>query len=183
MHYGPGMRQWILVLAAVGLAACSSGGGPTVEREVPDVIQVSSPAFAEGAPVPARFTCSGQDVAPPLAWSGVPQGAAELALVVDDPDAPRGTYVHWVLFHLDPGLTGLAEGRLPAGARQARNSGGKAGYSGPCPPAGAPHHYRFTLYALGQPLDLSDGAGLEDAVAAIERAATGQGRLTGTFGR
>ena len=177
------MRQWILVLAAVGLAACSSGGGTTVEREVADVIQVSSPAFAEGAPVPARFTCSGQDVAPPLAWSGVPQGTAELALVVDDPDAPRGTYVHWVLFHLDPGLSGLAEGQAPAGARQARNSGGKPGYSGPCPPAGPAHHYRFTLYALGRQLSLADGAGLDPAVEAIERAATAQGRLTGTFGR
>jgi Raf kinase inhibitor-like YbhB/YbcL family protein len=174
--------RWILALAAVGLAACSASG-PTVEREVADTIEVRSSAFAEGAPIPSRYSCQGQDVAPPLAWSGVPDGTAELALVVDDPDAPGGTYTHWVLFHLDPGLDGLAEGQLPAGARQARNSGGKARYSGPCPPGGPAHHYRFTLYALGQALSLPDGADLDEAVEAIGRAATAQGRLTGTFAR
>jgi Raf kinase inhibitor-like YbhB/YbcL family protein len=183
VQYRPRMRRWILALAAAGLAACTPGGAPTVEREVPDMINVTSSAFAEGAPVPPRFSCHGQDVSPPLAWSGVPEGMAELALVVDDPDAPGGTYVHWILFRLDPGLTELAEGRPPAGARQARNSAGKARYSGPCPPRGPAHHYRFTLYALGERLQLPDGAGLDEAIGAIERAATAQGRLTGTFAR
>jgi Raf kinase inhibitor-like YbhB/YbcL family protein len=174
--------RWILALATVGLAACS-GSGPTVERKVADTMQVSSSAFTEGTPIPSRYSCQGQNASPPLAWSGVPAGTAELALVVDDPDAPGGTYTHWVLFHLDPDLTGLAEGQVPAGARQARNSAGKAGYSGPCPPPGPAHHYRFTLYALGQPLGLADGARLGAAVGAIGRAATAQGRLTGSFAR
>jgi Raf kinase inhibitor-like YbhB/YbcL family protein len=171
----------VAVLAAL-LAGCSRGA-PEVERDLADTITVTSTAMTEGGAIPARFTCVGADVAPPLAWSGVPSGAAELALVVDDPDAPRGTYVHWVVFHLDQGLDGLAEGSLPGGARQARNSAGKAGYTGPCPPSGPAHHYRFSLYALGQRLDLPDGAGLDEAVGAIDQAATARGRLTATFAK
>jgi Raf kinase inhibitor-like YbhB/YbcL family protein len=176
------MRRGIVVVITLGLglAACSRGA-PEVERDLADTITVTSTAMAEGGSVPARFTCKGADVAPPLAWSGVPPDAAELALVVDDPDAPGGTYVHWVVFHLDPGLDGLAEGALPAGARQARNSAGKAAYTGPCPPSGPAHHYRFSLYALGQRLDLPDGTDLDDAIPAIDRAAAARGRLTATF--
>jgi hypothetical protein len=177
------MRRGSLVLLGLCLAACSRGGSPEVGRELPGTITVRSPAFTEGAPIPARFTCAGADVAPALAWSGVPRDAVELALVVDDPDAPGRTYVHWVLFGLDPALPGLREGRLPPGARQARNSGGKAGYAGPCPPGGPAHHYRFTLYALGDHLDLPDRAKLDQALQAIGKAATAQGRLTGTFAR
>jgi Raf kinase inhibitor-like YbhB/YbcL family protein len=172
----------VAVSAALALAACSRGA-PEVERDLADTVKVTSTAITEGAAIPARFTCVDADVAPPLAWSGVPRGAAELALVVDDPDAPGGTYVHWVVFHLDPGREGLAEGSLPAGARQARNSAGKAAYTGPCPPSGPAHHYRFTLYALGERLDLPDGAGLDDAVRAIDRTATARGRLTATFAK
>jgi Raf kinase inhibitor-like YbhB/YbcL family protein len=184
IHYLAGMRRGTVAALALGLglAACSRGA-PEVQRDLADTITVTSTAVAEGASIPARFTCEGADVAPPLAWSGVPRDAAELALVVDDPDAPGGTYVHWVVFHLDPGLHGLAEGALPTAARQARNSAGKAAYTGPCPPSGAAHHYRFSLYALGQPLDLPDRAGLDDAIRAIDRAATARGRLTATFAK
>jgi len=177
------MRRWITLVLVLGLAACGQGGSPGVLADLPNTIQVTSPAFAEGASIPRRFTCSGQDVAPPLAWSGVAGDATGLALVVDDPDAPRGTYVHWVLFHLDPELAGLDEGRLPPGARQGRTSAGEAGYTGPCPPGGPAHHYRFTLYALSRQLDLSDGARLDAALEAIGQAAMAQGRLTGTFSR
>jgi Raf kinase inhibitor-like YbhB/YbcL family protein len=177
------MRRGIVILLGLGLAACSRGGAPEVQRDLPDPIAVTSSAFAEGASIPPRFTCADAGVAPPLAWKGVPRDAVELALVVDDPDAPGGTYVHWVVFHLDPGLDGLPEGRLPGGARQARNSDGKAAYSGPCPPSGPAHHYRFSLYALGQRLDQPDGAELDAVVPAIDRAATARGRLTATFAR
>lgn len=174
----------VTVSAALALlAACSRGGAPQVEPDLADTITVTSSAMAEGASIPARFTCVDADVAPPLAWSGVPRDTAELALVVDDPDAPGGNYVHWVVFHLDPGLDGLAEGRLPAGTRQARNSAGKAAYAGPCPPSGPAHHYRFSLYALGQRVDLPDRAELDDAVRAIDQAATARGRLTATFAK
>ena len=173
----------VLLGLGLGLVACSRGGAPEVERDLADTITVTSTALAEGASIPARFTCADADVSPPLAWSGVPGETAELALVVDDPDAPGGTYVHWVVFHLDSGLTGLQEGQVPEGARQARNSGGEVGYTGPCPPSGPAHHYRFSLYALGNRLDLPDGADLEDAIRAIDQAATARGVLTATFAK
>jgi Raf kinase inhibitor-like YbhB/YbcL family protein len=165
------------------LAACSSGGGEArQEPALSEVISVSSPAFGNGAAIPARFTCAGKDVSPPLRWIGVPQGAAEVALVVDDPDAPRGTFVHWVVI-VDPDTERLAEGTVPAGARQLPNSAGKAAWAGPCPPGGPAHHYRFTVYALRRELVVAGDADPEAAVEAIEAAATARGRLVGTFGR
>ena len=175
--------RWLLVLGLTGLAACSSGAQPRAERALPEPISVSSPAFTAGAPIPRRFTCEGDNVSPPLGWSGVPDGTVEVALVVDDPDAPRGTYVHWVLLGLDPAGTKLAEATVPPGARQARNSAGKAAYTGPCPPGGPAHHYRFTIYALRRGADVAGDASPEAAITAIEAAATARGRLVGTFGR
>src|SRR5829696_9745244 len=103
--------RWLLVLGLAGLAACSSGAGtPRAERALREPITVSSPAFPAGAAIPQRLTCDGDNRSPPLAWSGVPPGTVELAVVVDDPDAPRGTYMHWVVVGLDPASTELAEG-------------------------------------------------------------------------
>jgi Raf kinase inhibitor-like YbhB/YbcL family protein len=175
--------RWLLVLSLAGLAACSSGGQPRTERALPEPITVSSPAFAAGAAIPRRFTCAGENLSPPLAWSGVPAGTVEVAVVVDDQDAPRGTYVHWVVVGIDPARTELAEGALPPGARQGRNSAGKAAYTGPCPPGGPPHHYRFTVYALQRKAEVGGDASPEAAIAAVEAAATARGRLVGTFGR
>jgi hypothetical protein len=176
--------RWLLALGLAGLAACSSGGGaPRTERALPEAITVSSPAFAAGAAIPQRFTCDGDNRSPPLRWSGVPAGTVEAALVVDDPDAPRGTYVHWVVVGVDPASTELAEGSDPAGARQVRNSAGKAAYTGPCPPGGPAHHYRFTVYALQRRAEVGADASPEAAIQAIEAAATARGRLIGTFGR
>jgi len=168
-------------LVCVGIVACR--GGSEVSTQVPDSISVASTAFADGAPIPALYTCRGDDVSPQLSWTGVPEGTGETALVVDDPDAPRGTFTHWVLFGLAPTTTELAEGAaasLPAGAKQAKNSAGRAAYMGPCPPSGT-HHYRFTVYALSGPLGLDDGAGLTEALTAIEKLAVAQGRLVGLF--
>jgi Raf kinase inhibitor-like YbhB/YbcL family protein len=176
--------RWLLVLSLTGLAACSSGDGqPRAERALPEPITVSSPAFTAGSSIPLRFTCDGDGVSPPLAWSGVPAGTVQVALVVDDPDAPRGTYVHWVVVGLDPANTKLAEATVPPGVRQVRNSAGKVAYSGPCPPGGPAHHYRFTIYALQRPPDVGDDARPEAAIQAIEAAATARGRLVGTYGR
>ena len=178
------MRRWVVVLGLAGLAACSSGGGePRQERALPERLTVSSPAFAAGGVIPRRFTCAGENLSPPLRWTGVPPGTAGVALVVDDPDAPRGTYVHWVVVGLDPAAGRLGEGTVPAGARQLPNSGGRAGWSGPCPPAGPAHHYRFTVYTLAREPDLPADAAPEAAVEAIEAAATARGRLVGMFGR
>jgi Raf kinase inhibitor-like YbhB/YbcL family protein len=149
----------------------------------PEPIAISSPAFTAGAAIPQRFTCDGDNRSPPLRWSGVPAGTVEVALVVDDPDTPRGTYVHWILVGLDPASTELAEGAVPPGARQVRNSAGKAAYTGPCPPGESPHHYRFTVYALQRRAEVGAYASPEAAIQAIEAAATARGRLVGTFGR
>jgi Raf kinase inhibitor-like YbhB/YbcL family protein len=176
--------RWLLALGLAGLAACSSGGGPPrTERALPEAITVSSPAFAAGAAIPKQYTCEGDNLSPPLRWSGVAAGTAEVAVVVDDTDAPRGTYVHWVVVGLDPSATELAEAVVPPGARQVRNSAGTAAYTGPCPPGGPAHHYRFTVYALQRKAEAGSDASPEAAIQAIEAAATARGRLIGTFGR
>lgn len=118
--------------------------------------KLSSPAFADGAEIPTRYTCDGDDISPRLTWSDVPDGARSLALVLHDPDAPRGSFTHWVVSDLPADLTELAEGSTQG--TQGRNSFGRTGYGGPCPPArDQPHRYRFTLYALDVPtIALSD---------------------------
>jgi Raf kinase inhibitor-like YbhB/YbcL family protein len=180
------MRRALLALPALGLALAACGGekvaGPP--PAAPDRIALTSPAFKADGTIPERFTCDGADVSPPLEWSGVPDDARELALLVEDPDAPGGTFVHWVLFKVKPGPTTLAEGAVPDGARQGTNSFGDAKYAGPCPPEGdAAHRYEFLLYALSSPLDLEAGAAAADVRAAVDDAALARGRLVGRFDR
>jgi Raf kinase inhibitor-like YbhB/YbcL family protein len=170
----------VIALVSIGVLLAGCGGGSEVKSDAPTGITVTSTAFAADQPIPATYSCRGENVSPPLAWTGVPDGAREIALVVDDPDAPNGTFTHWVLFGLPPATTSLEQGQVPSGARQAKNSRGHAAYDGPCPPSGT-HHYRFTVYALEMPLDLADGAGKEEALDAIGKQATAQGRLVGTF--
>jgi Raf kinase inhibitor-like YbhB/YbcL family protein len=149
--------------------AAAPAGGP---------LTISSPAFPDGAPIPVQYTCKGANTAPPLAWSA-PSGAA---LVVDDPDAPRGPYVHWVVVGILPGPGSTGDGQTPAGGSSLPNSAGQAGYSGPCPPAGTGvHHYRFTLYQLPATFQLPPGLGGPQAAQAIAQAAAGQAQFTGTF--
>jgi Raf kinase inhibitor-like YbhB/YbcL family protein len=175
------------VLAAALLSACGTPGPESDEVEpmdgidAPSVITVTSSAFEDGGRVPSRFTCDGEGVSPPLAWSGVPADAAAVALVVDDPDAPSGTFTHWVVLDLPPGTTSLDEDATPPGA-QARNSAGRAAWMGPCPPSGT-HRYRFTVVALGGRTGLAAGTALKDALAAVRDGAVAQGRLTATYAR
>jgi Raf kinase inhibitor-like YbhB/YbcL family protein len=149
-------------------------------------LTVNSSAFTEGGGIPARYTCEGQDVSPPLAWSGLPAGTKSLALIVDDPDAPdpkapKRTWVHWVLYDIPPTATSLPEGgALPSGIREGRNDWGRKGYGGPCPPVGR-HRYFHKLYALDTVLgDLG-----EPTKAQVEKAMEGhvlaEGRLMGTY--
>ena len=143
---------------------------------------LTSPAFTDGDAIPRRHTCDGEDVSPPLAWSGVPAGAGALVLVVDDPDASG--FVHWVAYDLPPDATGLAEGdsTAPGAPAQARNDFGRVGWSGPCPPSGT-HRYRFRLIAVDGPLGLGGTpAGRAVAAAAADRA-IGETTLTGTYAR
>lgn len=149
-----------------------------------DTIELRSPAFNDHAPIPARFARDGDNVNPPLEWSGVPDGAVELALLCEDPDAPGGTFVHWVVTGLDPSLTGLAEGERPAGAVEGANDYGGTGYGGPQPPVGDPaHRYFFRLYALSEALDISPGATADDVRRAMEGKELAQGVLIGTYQR
>jgi Raf kinase inhibitor-like YbhB/YbcL family protein len=179
------MRRGVVLALAMAMAAC--GGGDRVEGpppSAPERITVTSSAFDDGGTIPRRYSCDGDEVSPPLAWKGVPDGAHELALLVEDPDAPGGTFVHWVLFNIPADANGLAEGDVPTNARQGQSSTGEAAYAGPCPPKGdAPHHYEFTLYALKSGLDLPDGAAADDVRAAVAKAALARGRLVGRFGR
>lgn len=150
-------------------------------------LEVKSPAFSEGSAIPTQYTCDGRDVSPPLAWSGVPPGAASLALVCDDPDAPRGTWVHWVVFDLPPSSKGLPEGvpakdEVASGGLQGTNDFRKIGYGGPCPPGGT-HRYVFTLYALDSKLRLSAGATKKELLAAARGHVLAEGKLTGKYTR
>jgi Raf kinase inhibitor-like YbhB/YbcL family protein len=140
----------------------------------------SSPAFRAGEAIPERFTCDGQDISPPLAWSDIPAGAVELAVVMSDPDA--NGFVHWVLAGVDAGVTGLEEGTVPDGAVQARNDAGETGWSGPCPPSGT-HTYVFTLYALPEPAALDPSVGPLDAAADVQEAAIATATFSATYQR
>lgn len=142
-------------------------------------LTISSPAFGNGKPVPVQYTCKGAGIAPPLTWSA-PLGAA---LVVDDPDAPSGLYVHWVVVGIGPGAGSTADGQTPAGGTTLPNTAGESAYKGPCPPAGSGiHHYRFTLYQLPNDYQLPGGLAGVPAAQAIAGAANAQAQLVGTFG-
>jgi Raf kinase inhibitor-like YbhB/YbcL family protein len=165
------------------LTAC--GGGQPAPAATPDpggsaaeTLTVTSNAFAAGAPIPAAFTCRGGGQAPALAWTGDARGATAFAVYVDDPDAPGGGFVHWVVLDL-PGTATRLDPQPPAGTRQGRNSAGGVGWTPPCPPSGT-HHYRFTVYALKTPTGLPDGAPATDALAAIQARAAARGQLVGT---
>jgi Raf kinase inhibitor-like YbhB/YbcL family protein len=145
-------------------------------------ITVTSPAFRDGETIPRKYTCDGEGVAPPLAWKDIPANVAALALVVDDPDAPRGTFTHWIVLDFEAIAGSLAEGGVPPGVKQAKNSGGKTGYYGPCPPSGT-HHYRFTVCGLSAATGLLDGAGLDEALKAIDAKTIARGRITALYSR
>lgn len=150
-------------------------------------IKITSPAFEEGGLIPRKYTCDDADISPPLAWTGVPENTATLALIADDPDAPMGTWVHWVLFNLPASEKGLPEGvpadrELKNGARQGRNDFRRIGYGGPCPPGGT-HRYFFKLYALDKALDLPPGATKADLVKAMEGHILAEGQLMGKYRR
>jgi len=153
-------------------------------------IKVTSPAFSPGGAIPRKHTCDGEDVSPALSWSGAPTGVEEFALICDDPDAPGGTFVHWVLWGIPGSRTSLPEGLSPAerlaelgSARQGRNGFGKTGYRGPCPPPGKPHRYFFRLYALSAAIDAAPGAARRQIDEAMKGHVLAQGEIVGTYGR
>jgi Raf kinase inhibitor-like YbhB/YbcL family protein len=142
---------------------------------------LTSTAFATGETIPARYTCDGDDAIPPLAWSGAPAGTRAFALIMDDPDAPGGTYVHWVLFNLPATATALPQSES-SGVQGTTNSG-RTGYGGPCPPPGKPHRYFFKLYALDGPLSLRSGVTKAEVERAMQGHILAAAQLMGTYGR
>lgn len=147
-----------------------------------------SPAFPPGGAIPPAYTCDGSDLSPPLSWSGVPAGAKSLVLIVEDPDAPSGTFHHWAAYDIPPSFKGLPKGyseaHLKSPIREAENDFGKIGYGGPCPPPGPAHHYHFRLLALGRAsLDLADPASALSVLKAAEPYAIARAELVGTYRR
>lgn len=169
-----------------GTTGTSSSGGTTAGASAhppisaPRRMQLTSPAFANGGQIPARYTCAGTDVSPPLRWQGVPPSAKELGLVMIDPDAPGGTFTHWALAGIPPTDRGLPAHLGLTGAVPGRNDFGKLLYRGPCPPPGKPHHYVIELLALRAPSGLTPGF----PIAALKRAhPLAAGVLVGVFAR
>ena len=148
---------------------------------------LQSSAFQNGGSIPKKFTCEAADVSPELNWSGVPEKTQSFALIADDPDAPMGTWVHWVIYDLPPNTAKLPEGvpkqEQAASGAQGKNSSGKIGYGGPCPPPGKPHRYFFKLYALDSKLNLKPGARKPEVEAAMKGHVLAEAELMGKYGR
>jgi Raf kinase inhibitor-like YbhB/YbcL family protein len=172
------------------LAACSvfdKNDSPEVlpnEEEIPMSMTLTSTAFVDGGMIPARHVRRGENLSPPLAWSGAPDGTRSFALIVDDPDAPGGDWVHWIVYNLPADLSGLPEGVTtpPGGAVQGKNGWGAAQYDGPQPPSGT-HRYVFKLYALDAALDLGPGASKAALLKAIEGHVLARGQLIGKYSK
>ncbi len=149
---------------------------------------LESSAFNQGGDIPRKFTCEGDDVSPALSWSEPPAATKSLVLIADDPDAPAGTWVHWVLFDVEPNLRSLPEGiakveEVQGVGRQGLNDFRKAGYGGPCPPPGKPHRYFFKLYALDSRLALPPRASKRDVERAMQGHILAQAELMGRYKR
>lgn len=151
-------------------------------------LKLRASRFDHGSDIPRQFTCDGQDISPAVTWTAPPQGTGSLALVVEDPDAPAGTWVHWVLYDIPPGERGLPEGiphdaTLPSGARQGMNDFKKVGYGGPCPPPGPPHRYFFRLYALDSAVAVDSGATASELRHAMRGHVLAEAELMGRYRR
>jgi Raf kinase inhibitor-like YbhB/YbcL family protein len=185
---GKSVRLLILPFACLGLPGCKQPSKETPTGDAAMTIELTSTAFQPGAAIPKQYTGDGEDKSPPLRWSEPPSGTKSLALICDDPDAPRGTWVHWVLYNLPAQARELEEGvptteTLGNGAKQGKNDFGNIGYGGPAPPKGKPHRYFFKLYALDTALDLPPGATKAQLVNAMKGYTLAEGQLMGTYGR
>jgi Raf kinase inhibitor-like YbhB/YbcL family protein len=173
----------VIVIAGCGGAGNHSSTSATTGGSTPpaatSAFHLTSSAFAPGGAIPRAYTCDGADVSLPLRWSGVPHGTSELLLVMRDPDAPGGDFVHWAVAGISPGTTNFPAGHVSGAVVAGRNSFGTLGYRGPCPPAGSPHHYVLTLTALRRSSGLAAGF----RAARLRARALGTATLIGTYGR
>ncbi|MCX7880602.1 MAG: YbhB/YbcL family Raf kinase inhibitor-like protein [Ignavibacteria bacterium] len=150
-------------------------------------IKISSTAFEHEGFIPAKYTCDGENISPPLKWSNPPEGTKSFVIINDDPDAPVGTWVHWVIYNIPPTTTSLPENikpipKLPDGTLQGKNSWGKIGYGGPCPPSGI-HRYFFKIYALNTILEIGSGATKEQVLKAMQGHILAEGSFFGKYKR
>lgn len=182
------------------LTACLPACGPADDsaqvaaRVGPMTIRLESPSFREGDLIPRAHTCDGEDISPSLSWENVPEGAHSLLLIVEDPDAPMGTWTHWLLYDLPAALRGLPEGlphdprvhfvfdKIEFTAKQGRNDFKKPGYGGPCPPSGT-HRYYFRIYALDSMTNLEPNASRQEVFQAIQGHILAEGQLMGQYSR
>ena len=174
-------------ISLAAILAGSTGCGVRSEGGAAMTLKFTSPDFASGGAIPKQFTCDGADISPALAWSDPPAGTQSFSLIADDPDAPVGTWVHWVVFDLPATARSLAQNlpkteQLESGARQGTNDFGKIGYGGPCPPHGT-HRYFFKIYALDTKLNLKAGATKKDLERAQQGHVLAQGEYMGRYSR
>ena len=178
-----GLGCFFLLGLLLALAGCQANEATLAAEGGNDMtISITSAAFKAGEKIPRIYTCDDQNVSPPLDWTGVPTDTASLALIMDDPDAPAGTWVHWVLFNLPAGTSQLAQGKN-GGGTEGKNDFNKIGYGGPCPPRGSTHRYYIKLYALDKSLDLKAGATKAQLESAMKGHILAQGQLIGVYGR
>jgi hypothetical protein len=181
------MYQFLAAVLTAALSLNAAETTPSVKQGVPMSIAVTSPAFASMAPIPQKYTCDGADISPPLQWAGIPPQAKSIVCISDDPDAPMGTWVHWVVYDIPPTIDSLGEDQpktdtLACGARQGKTDFGKIGYGGPCPPGGT-HRYFFKIYALDAMLNLASGKTKHDIEKAMKGHILSQGELIGAYSR
>lgn len=190
MHGRNFLIPWALVLSEIVLGIlpgrAAMADGQKGERKM--AFSLSSSQFLHGGDIPKKFTCEGADISLELSWTNPPVGTQSFVLIGDDPDAPAGTWTHWVLYDLPANTQSLPENlskvdELPTGGRQGRNDFGKIGYGGPCPPPGKPHRYFFKLYAIDTKLDLKPGAGRQEVEKAMQGHTLGKAELMGRYQR
>ena len=175
------MLSIVVIMGSIGVFGQAQGGHAMA-------FTLSSKSFPSGGDIPKQFTCEGADVSPELSWTDPPANTQSFALIADDPDAPAGTWTHWVMYDVPSNAKELPEGtsktpELPNGARQGRNDFGKTGYNGPCPPPGKPHRYFFRLYALDSKLNLKPGASKQEVEQALASHTLGKAEWMGRFKR
>lgn len=160
---------------------------PNVQQSM----KITSSVFTDGQPIPKKYTCDGENISPPLSIANIPQNTKNLALIIDDPDAPgrtawyippSGMWTHWIVWNIDPSVTEIREGEVPASAVQGTNDFRKISYGGPCPPTGT-HRYVFTLYVLDAKLSLVEGSSRKDFESFVNGHILEQAQLTGIYGR
>jgi len=174
----------LIVLISVAILFSKRSKKPASEmpKELPKAMKLTSSAFEQNQPIPKKYTCDGQDINPPLKIEDVPENTKSLVLIVDDPDAPMGTFTHWLVWNIDPKTTLIEENSVPEGAIQGVDDFGRNSYGGPCPPFGT-HHYHFKLYAIDTQLDLSPSSKKSDLEKAIEGHILDWTELIGTYQR